>query len=67
MASLLTLTYSAPTKTFRKGEALVTQGEKGGDLFVLESGSLAVERDGVEIATIEASVSVVGEMSVLLG
>jgi CRP-like cAMP-binding protein len=67
MASLLTLTYSAPSRTLQKGEALVTQGEKGGDLFVLESGSLVVERDGVEIAGIEAPDSVVGEMSVLLG
>jgi CRP/FNR family transcriptional regulator, cyclic AMP receptor protein len=67
MSSLLTLTYSAPTKTFAKGEVLVTQGERGGDLYVLESGRLSVERDGVVIATIEEPDSVVGEMSVLLG
>jgi CRP/FNR family transcriptional regulator, cyclic AMP receptor protein len=67
MSSLLTLTYSAPTKTFAKGEVLVTQGERGGDLYVLESGRLRVERDGVVIATIEEPDSVVGEMSVLLG
>lgn len=67
MASLLTLTYSAPTRTLAKGELLVAQGERGGDLFVLESGRLSVERDGVTIATIEEPNSVVGEMSVLLG
>jgi CRP/FNR family transcriptional regulator, cyclic AMP receptor protein len=67
MTSLLTLTYSAPTQTFAKGEALVTQGERGGNLFVLEGGRLSVERDGVVIATIEEPDSVVGEMSVLLG
>ena len=66
MASLLTLTYSAPTRSLAKGEVLVTQGEKGGDLFVLESGQLTVERNGREIAIIEAPDSVVGEMSVLL-
>lgn len=67
MTSLLTLTYSAPTETFRRGEVLVTQGQRGGDLYVLESGRLSVERDGVVIATIEEPDSVVGEMSVLLG
>jgi CRP/FNR family transcriptional regulator, cyclic AMP receptor protein len=67
MTSLLTLTYSAPTRSYAKGEALVTQGERGGDLYVLESGRLSVERDGVVIATIEEPDSVVGEMSVLLG
>lgn len=66
MASLLTLTYSAPTLSLKKGEVLVTQGDKGGDLFVLESGGLVVERNGREIALISDPDSVVGEMSVLL-
>jgi CRP-like cAMP-binding protein len=67
MTSLLTLTYSAPTITLGKGEVLVTQGEIGGDLFVLESGRLSVERDGVSLATIREPGSLIGEMSVLLG
>lgn len=67
MASLLTLTYSAPTRSLARGEILLTQGERGGDLYVLESGRLAVERDGVVIAHIEAPDSLIGEMSVLLG
>lgn len=67
MASLLTLTYSAPSRTLTKDEVLITQGDKGGDLFVLESGRLVVERNGKEIAVIDAPDSVVGEMSVLLG
>lgn len=67
MASLLTLTYSSPTLDVAKGEELVTQGTPGRDLYVLESGKFTVERDGVEIATIERSDSMIGEMSVLLG
>jgi CRP-like cAMP-binding protein len=67
VASLLTLTYSAPTQTLGKGDVLVTQGDHGGDLYVLESGRLIVERDGVDIAAIEAPDSLVGEMAVLLG
>ncbi len=67
MASLLTLTFSAPTQQLAKGEVLVTQGDRGGDLYVLESGRLIVERDGVDIAAIEAPDSLIGEMAVLLG
>ena len=67
MASLLTLTFSAPTRQLSKGEVLVTQGDRGGDLYVLETGRLIVERDGVDIAAIEAPDSLVGEMAVLLG
>jgi CRP/FNR family transcriptional regulator, cyclic AMP receptor protein len=67
MASLLTLTFSAPTQQLGKGEVLVTQGDHGGDLYVLESGRLIVERDGVDIAAIEAPDSLIGEMAVLLG
>lgn len=67
MTSLLTLTYSAPTRQLAKGEVLVTQGNHGGDLYVLESGRLIVARDGVDIAAVEAPDSLIGEMAVLLG
>lgn len=67
MASLLTLTFSQPTQNLKAGEVLVVEGDAGGDLFVLEEGRLAVERDGVKIATITDPGSLIGEMSVLLG
>ena len=57
---------SKPTRHLVPGEVLIAQGDNGGDLFVLESGELVVERDGVKIATIAAAGSLVGEMSVLL-
>ncbi|RYE08211.1 MAG: cyclic nucleotide-binding domain-containing protein [Hyphomicrobiales bacterium] len=67
MASLLTLTFSQPTLTLKPGEVLIKEGDPGGDLFVLESGSLTVERDGVVLATVSSPGALVGEMSVLLG
>jgi len=67
MESLLTLAASHPTRTYAAGEILVGQGYQGGDLFILESGQLAVERDGVRIATIATPGSLIGEMSVVLG
>lgn len=67
MESLLTLAASHPTRTYAAGEILIGQGYQGGDLFILESGQLAVERDGVRIATIATPGSLIGEMSVVLG
>ena len=67
MATLLTLTYSQPTLTLEPGDVLVKEGDPGGDLYVLESGRLRVERDGVTLATISAPGALIGEMSVLLG
>ncbi len=67
MASLLSLIGSMPTRTLVPAEILIAQGDLGGDLYVLENGRLAVERDGVNIATIDQPGTAVGEMSVLLG
>jgi CRP-like cAMP-binding protein len=67
MSTLATLTASAPKRVLRRGEVLLTQGDTGRDLYVLESGRLVVERDGATIAVIEGPDSLIGEMSVLLG
>lgn len=67
MASMFLLTYSAPIRDLQIGEVLIHQGEAGTDLFVLEAGQLAVERDGVKIATIDQFDSLIGEMGLLLG
>ena len=67
MASLLTLTKEQPSRTLATGEVLIAEGDPGGDLYVLESGRLTVERDGVPLASISSEGALVGEMSVLLG
>ena len=67
MESFLPLAAAHSTRTLAPGEVLFAQGERGGDLFVLESGLLTVERDGVKIATIATPSAIIGEMSVLLG
>jgi CRP-like cAMP-binding protein len=67
MTDLLAMTAGQPARTLAPDEILLVQGEGGGDLFILESGALSVERDGVEIATLSQPGTLVGEMSVLLG
>ncbi len=66
MESLLTLASSHPSRAYAAGEIVIGQGYQGGDLFILESGQLAVERDGVRIASITTPGSLIGEMSVVL-
>lgn len=67
MASILTLVKGQPQQKLERGEVLITEGDAGGELYVLELGSLVVERDGVVIATIDEPGALIGEMSVLLG
>jgi CRP-like cAMP-binding protein len=67
MATLLSLTQSQPTRTLEPGEVLVNEGDRGGDLYVLETGRLVVERQGVRIAEIKEPGAIIGEMSLLLG
>src|SRR6476619_2953564 len=57
---------SLPERILSPGEILIVQGEQSGDLFVLESGQLAVERDGVAVTTLAEPGTMVGEMSILL-
>ena len=67
MANLLTLTTAYPTLRLERGDTLIEAGEARGDLYILVSGRLKVERDGIEIARIAEPGTLVGEMSVLLG
>ena len=67
MANLLDLTGNQPSRSLTDGEILISQGEHGGDLFILEKGRLTIERDAVSLATVTIPGSVVGEISVLTG
>src|SRR3569623_1041856 len=67
MASLVTLTYSQPTRNLASGEDLITEGARGGELYVLESGKRGGERGGAVIARLTEPGALVGEMSVFTG
>jgi CRP-like cAMP-binding protein len=67
MSSLAALAVSLPLETLAPGTHLTTEGTRSGQLYILESGSLAVQRDGVRLATIDERGAIIGEMAVLLG
>ena len=48
------------------GMALIEQGGRTGQLYVLKEGQLEVVRDGKHVTTIKSPGAVIGEMSVLL-
>lgn len=51
---------------FPPGAALIAQGGRLNTMFVLRSGELQVERDGVVVTTIRQPGTIFGEMAVLL-
>lgn len=67
MPSLAALAVSLPLETLAPGTYLTTEGTPSGQLYILESGTLTVQRGGVVLATIDEPGAIVGEMAVLLG
>lgn len=65
MSAITKLFGRMKARTFAAGEVLIEQG-KPGKLYVLDTGELSVQREGVEVATISESGALVGEISVLL-
>lgn len=56
-----------PLVTVAEGEVLIDQGRPGGPIYVLVSGELTIERDGVAFARVDGPGAIFGEMSALLG
>jgi CRP-like cAMP-binding protein len=66
MREILAHCADLPIRDVAAGEILIEQGEAPGALYVLEQGSVVIERDGVPIACVDTPGSVLGEMSVAL-
>src|SRR5262249_43729242 len=66
MDELLALAERFPHRTLDAGEGLIVDGEPVDALFVLVSGRLKIEKDGVTVATVNERGACVGEMSLLL-
>jgi len=67
MPAISSLAAALPLETLAPGTHLTTEGTRSGQLYILESGTLSVQRDGVGLATIDEPGAIIGEMAVLLG
>lgn len=66
MSALDDLLSGLPQEKLLPGTYLTTAGTRSGQLYLLESGTLTVTRDGVELATLEERGAIIGEMAALL-
>lgn len=55
-----------PERRFQAGDVVIAEGKAADGLFFLESGTVLVTKDGVEIHKISAPGAIFGEMSYLL-
>src|SRR5215468_1152777 len=55
-----------PVVTYQAGEAVIVDGSRSGRLLILSKGTVAIVKDGTEIAKVAESGAVFGELSVLL-
>jgi CRP-like cAMP-binding protein len=66
MTEMLELAADLPVLAVPAGDVLIDEGAQPGRMYVLASGSVTVERDGVAFARIDAPGAIFGEMSVVL-
>lgn len=66
MSSVLDVLRGHPVRTYAAGEAVLTQGERTGLLYVLVSGALVVMKDDVEVARVTEPGAILGDLSALL-
>jgi len=67
VTNLLALVADLPVETVLADAVLIEEGSDPSRMYVLASGSVTVERDGVAFARIDVPGAVFGEMSVVLG
>ncbi|MCS6807752.1 MAG: cyclic nucleotide-binding domain-containing protein [Bacteroidota bacterium] len=52
--------------TFRPGEVIIREGERGKGYYVLESGTISLSKQGVKISELSGAGTIFGEMSDIL-
>jgi len=52
--------------TYQPGESVIADGSKTGRLLILKTGTVAIEKEGMEIAKVTEPGAVFGELSLLL-
>src|SRR5215207_3751300 len=67
MTDLLVLSDGQPNSRLADGDVLIEEGSMPDRLFVLVTGELVIEHDGVAFARVDTPGAVFGEMSAVLG
>jgi len=67
VTDLLALCADLPLRSWQPGEVLIEFGQVASHMYVLTSGSVTIERDGVVFSRIDTPGAIFGEMSVVLG
>ena len=67
MTDLLELSADRPEVVVRDGEVLIEEGTTRDRIYVLVSGEVVIEHDGVPFARVDTVGAVFGEMSAVLG
>ncbi len=67
MTDLLELSADRPELVVRDGEVLIEEGTTRDRIYVLVSGEVVIEHDGVPFARVDTVGAVFGEMSAVLG
>lgn len=67
VSAILDTLRDYPAHTFSANEAVMTQGETSGLLFILIDGTAEVVKDEVSVATVSEPGAIFGDLSALLG
>ena len=63
---ILALAADQPVRHLAPGEILIVEGELAPGVFILQSGTVEVRRDGQLVAVVDRAGSLLGEMAMLL-
>ena len=66
MTDLLSHTEDLPVEAVPSGDVLILEGSTPGRMYVLEAGTVTIEREGVAFARVDTPGSIFGEMAVVL-
>jgi CRP-like cAMP-binding protein len=67
VSAILEALRGYPTRQFAAGEAVLTEGERTGLLYILAEGAVNVVKGDVSVATASEPGAIFGDLSVLLG
>ena len=66
MANLLDLCSDLAVRSFQKRDVVLKEDEKDGEILILKSGTLEIQKSGTVVTTVANPGSIVGEIAVLL-